>query len=58
MADECMDIANKEQFVVCIQWVDEALTDCENVIGIYNIGTIDANMLSAAIHDVLLLENG
>ena len=22
MADECTDVANKEQFVVCICWVD------------------------------------
>ena len=54
MADECTDIANKEQFVVCIRWVDETLTDHEDVIGVYNVGTIDANTLTAAIHDVLL----
>ena len=54
MADECTDVANKEQFVVCIRWVDETLTDHEDVIGVYNVGTIDANTLTAAIHDVLL----
>ena len=54
MADECTDVANKEQFVVCIHWVDETLTDHEDVIGVYNVGTIDANTLTAAIHDVLL----
>ena len=51
MADECTDIDNKEQFVVCIRWVDEALIDHEDVIGVYNVGTIDANTLTAAIFD-------
>ncbi len=54
MADECTDIANKEQFAVCIRWVDESLTDHEVVIGVYNVGTIDADTLTAAICDVLL----
>ena len=45
---------NKEQFIVCIRWVDETLTDHEDVIGVYNVDTIDANTLTAAIRDVLL----
>lgn len=53
MADECTDISNKEQFVVCIRWVDETLTDHEDIIGVYNIDTIDARTLTSAIHDVL-----
>ena len=57
MADECTDIANKEQFAVCLSWVDESLTNHEDVIGVYNIGTIDANTLTAAICDVLLRMN-
>ena len=54
MADEFRDVTNKEQFVVCIRWVDETLIDHENVIGVYNVGTIDASTLTAAIHYVLL----
>ena len=46
MADECTDVANKEQFVT--------LTDHEDAIGVYNVGTIDANTLTTAIRDVLL----
>ena len=57
MADECTDIANKEQFVVCIRWVDETLTDHEDVIGVYNVDTIDASTLTTAIRDVLLRMN-
>ena len=57
MADEYTDVGNKEQFVVCIRWVDETLTDHEDIIGVYNVGTIYANTLTAAIRDVLLRMN-
>ena len=48
MADKCMDVANREQFVVCICWVDETLTDHEDVIGVCNVGTIDADALTCS----------
>lgn len=54
MADECSDIANNEQFAICIHWVDETLTDHEDIIRVYNFGTIDVDTLTAAICDVLL----
>lgn len=57
MADECTDVANKEQFTICIRWVDDSLTDHEDLIGLYNVGTIDANCLVATIRDVLLRMN-
>lgn len=57
MADECTDVANKEQFTVCIRWVDEELADHEDVIGLRQVDTIDANCLASAIKDVLLRMN-
>ena len=54
MADECRDVSYKEQFTVCIRWVDETLTDHEDVIGLRHVETIDANCLVDAIKDVLL----
>jgi len=57
MADECTDVANNEQFVICIHWVDNTLTDNEDVIGLYNVSTIDSNTLVATIQDVLLCMN-
>ena len=57
MADECTDISNKEQFAVCIQWVDHSFVDHEEVIGLYNVGTIDAAALTTAIRDVLVRMN-
>ena len=40
--------------VVCIRWVDELLQDHEYVIGVYNVGTIDAKTVTNALEDVLL----
>ena len=54
MADECADVANNQQFVICIRWVDNTLTDHEDVIGLYKVGTIDSNTLVATMEDVLL----
>lgn len=54
MADECTDVANNEQFVICIRWVDNTLTDHEDVIGLYNVGTIDSDALVATLKNVLL----
>ena len=35
MADECTDLANKEQFTICIRWVSHDLKDYEhNVAGL------------------------
>ena len=57
MADECIDVSNKEQFVICIRWVDNTLTSHEDVIGLYNVETIDACTLFSTIEDVLLRMN-
>ena len=57
MADECTDVSNKEQFVICIRWVDDSLTAHEDVICLYNVGTIDANSLFSTTEDELLRMN-
>ena len=54
LADECKDASNKEQLVVCIRWVDELLQDLMNVIGVYNVGTINAKTFTGALEDVYL----
>ena len=35
MADESTDIINKEQFVICIRWVDNDLHANEDFIGLH-----------------------
>ena len=55
MADECTDVSNKEQFVVCIRWVDNTtLIHHEDCVGLYGVDTIDSNTLMQSIEDVLL----
>ena len=57
MADKCTDIANKEQFIICLRWVDEKLNDHEDFIGLYQVDSIDANSLVRAIKDTLIRLN-
>ena len=54
MADECNDVANKEQFSICIRWVSDNLQDHEDFIGLYEVGSIDTDCLVHAIRDTLL----
>ena len=54
MADECTDIANKEQFTIIIRWVGEDLQDHEDFIGLYEVGSITADSLVRTIKDVLI----
>ena len=54
MADECTDTSNKEQFTVCIRWVDDELDDHEDFLGLYQVDSIDSNCLVQAIKDTLL----
>ena len=54
MADECTDVANKEQFTICIRWVGQDLQDHEDFIGLYEVSSINADCLTKAIKDTLL----
>ena len=54
MADECTDKSNKEQFTICMRWVGEDLQDHEDLIGLYEVDSIDAKSLVHAIRDTLL----
>ena len=51
MADECTDIANKEQFTICMRWVDDSLVHHKDFIGLYQVDKIDA---AGTIKDTLL----
>ena len=53
MADECTDVANKEQFTICIRWVDGDLQDHEDFIGLYEVD-ISADVLVDKIRDALV----
>ena len=57
MADEYTDIANKEQFTICIRWVDSDLQGHEDFIGLYEVDNISADCLVFHIKDALLWMN-
>ena len=57
MADECTDVANTEQFTICIRWVDEKLEGHEDFIGLYQVDDISAGSLTHAIKDTLVRMN-
>jgi len=49
MCDECTDISNQEQLVICIRWVNEQLQPQEDFISLYNVDDISANTIIATI---------
>ena len=58
MADECTDVANKEQFTICIRWVGQDFQDHKDFIGLYEVNSINADCLTEAIKDTLLRIGG
>ena len=53
MSDECCDVSNKEQLVVCIRWVDSKLQAHEEFIGMHIVSDIKSDTIVAAIRDTL-----
>ena len=53
MCDECIDISNKEQFTICLRWVDQNLHDHEN-FSLYQVNDITADTFTDSIKDALL----
>ena len=51
MADECVDISNHEQLVICLRWVDHCLDVHEDFLGLYHIADTSANTITATIKD-------
>ena len=47
----------KEQFVICLRWVNDKFGVHEEFIGLYEIDNLTANTLVAAIKDTLLHMN-
>ena len=57
MVDECPDVANQEQLVLCLRWVDNALEVHEDFIGMYHMENVSADTIVAVIKDCLLRLN-
>ena len=54
MADECTDVANKEQFTLVMRWVGKDLEGHESFIGLYEVDSITSDSLVYAIRDTPL----
>ena len=57
IAGEVTDCSNKEQFIICLRWVDKGFDTHEDFIGIYNVDNIKAETLATVIQDVLIRLN-
>lgn len=57
MCDECTDVSNKEQIVICIRWVSSDLEVHEDFIGLYAVNDIRASTIVHTIKDTLIRLN-
>ena len=58
MCDECTDVSNKEQVVICICWISNSdLEVHEDVIGLYAIDNTSASTIVHVIKDALICMN-
>ena len=57
MADECVDVSNNEQLVICLRWIDHCLDVHEDFLGLYHIPDTSANAITMAIKDCLVRMN-
>ena len=57
MADETTDASNVEQVVICLRWVSEKFEVLEEFVGLYKVASTGAEIIYAAITDVLLRLN-
>lgn len=49
MADETINSSSKEQFVMCLRWVDKYLNLHEEFIGPHEVPNISASVLASCI---------
>ena len=57
MADECTDVSNIEQLVICIYWVSKEMTVCMECISLTPVAQTNADTIVICINDVLLRVN-
>ena len=54
MTDETTDIINKEQFLICIRWVDNDFNANEDFIGLHELSITNAETLAFILKDAVL----
>ena len=53
MADECVDVTNEEQLVICFRWVDENLEVHEDFVGLHPLSDTKAGTIVKVILDTI-----
>ena len=53
MADECADVTNEEQWVICLRWVDETLEVHEDFVGLHPLRDTKADTIVKVILDTI-----
>ena len=56
-ADEVTDVANKEQVIVCLRWVDNQFEPHEDFIGLHHVADIKTDTIVHVLKDTLLRLN-
>ena len=57
LCDETADIANQEQFSVCIRWVDSSFTIHGDVVELVHVPNIKGETLFLSLKDILMRLN-
>ena len=57
MVDETTDIANKEQLVMCLRWVDDNFETHEDFIGLHELPSTSADTILHTVQDLMLRLN-
>ena len=52
MADESTDVRNMEQLVICIRWMDNEMTLCEEYVGLMPVTKTNADTIVVCIKDL------
>ena len=53
MADECANVTNQEQLVICLRWVDENLEVHEDFVGLHPLSDTKADAIVKVILDTI-----
>ena len=54
MADQCVDILNIEQLVICFRYIDETLAVHEEFMGLYMCDNIKSETIVKTLEDVMI----
>ena len=57
MVDETTDVSNKEQVVICFQWIGSNMEAHEEFIGLHEVESTQVTVLYSVVCDILMKLN-